>query len=103
MDRRTFLACASTGLVASQALAATDRKRRVAVIGHSGRGNYGHGLDVVWQKLANTEIVGVADPDESGLRNAEARLKVENGFADYRTMLKELRPEFVSVAPRHPE
>lgn len=101
MDRRTFLALTSAGLVASHSFAADARRRRVAVIGHTGRGNYGHGLDVVWQKLADTEIVGVADPDTNGLRSALTRLKIENGFADYRTMLKEVRPEFVSVAPRH--
>ncbi len=103
MDRRTFLACTSASLAASHAFAADTHKRRIAVIGHTGRGNYGHGLDVVWQELANTEIVGVADPDEKGLRSALARLKIENGFADYRTMLREVQPEFVSVAPRHPD
>lgn len=103
MDRRTFLACTSAGLVTSRSLAADARNRRVAVIGHTGRGNYGHGLDVVWQKLANAEIVGVADADKEGLRSALTRLKIENGFADYRTMLKQVQPEFVSVAPRHPD
>ncbi|MFN5897235.1 MAG: gfo/Idh/MocA family oxidoreductase, partial [Planctomyces sp.] len=24
---------------------------RVAVIGHTGRGNYGHGLDTMWQQI----------------------------------------------------
>jgi len=36
-------------------------KYRVAVIGRTGKGNYGHGLDVVWQALDNIEIVAVAD------------------------------------------
>ena len=37
-------------------------KYRVAVIGHTGRGNYGHGIDLVWEKMANRcELVGVAD------------------------------------------
>ena len=26
-------------------------KYRVAVIGHTGKGNYGHGLDTVWEGL----------------------------------------------------
>ena len=33
----------------------------MGVIGHTGRGNYGHGLDTVWQKLPDTEIEAVAD------------------------------------------
>lgn len=32
-----------------------------------------------------------------------SRLKLKNGFSDYRGMLSEMRPEFVSVAPRHPD
>ena len=71
------------------------------MIGHTGRGNYGHGLDVVWQKIPGTEIAGVADEDEQGLKKALGRLKIERGFKDYRKMLRELQPEFVSVAPRH--
>ena len=30
---------------------------RVAVIGRTGRGNYGHGLDMVWKSMDNVEIV----------------------------------------------
>ena len=36
---------------------------RVGVIGHTGRGNYGHGLDVVRNSLPGCEIVAVADAD----------------------------------------
>ncbi|MCZ6675503.1 MAG: Gfo/Idh/MocA family oxidoreductase [Verrucomicrobia bacterium] len=103
MNRRTFLVTASTAFIATQLFPAHHRPRRVAVIGHTGRGNYGHGLDVVWQQIPGVEIVGVADPDEQGLKKALTRLKIEHGFSDYRKMLKELRPEFVSVAPRHPD
>ena len=38
----------------------------VAVIGHTGRGDYGHGLDVVWRAFDNVQIVAVADADEKG-------------------------------------
>jgi predicted dehydrogenase len=100
MNRRTFLATASSGLVATRLSAAAPRMRRAAVIGHTGRGNYGHGLDVVWQK-AGAEVVGVADADAKGLKKTLAKLKVKRGFSDYRKMLRELKPEFVSVAPRH--
>src|SRR5215831_17441398 len=37
------------------------KKYRVAVIGRTGRGGYGHGLDVVWKGIDNAEIVAVAD------------------------------------------
>jgi predicted dehydrogenase len=76
-------------------------KYRVAVIGRTGRGNYGHGLDVVWRAFDNVQIVAVADENEKGRAAAGERLKVKNTYADYRQMLKKERPQIVSVADRH--
>lgn len=75
-------------------------KLRVAVIGHTGRGNYGHALDTAWLSVPQTEIVAVADPDEAGLREAAARLKTDRTFSSYRTMLDEVRPDIVAICPR---
>ncbi|MEP6673399.1 MAG: Gfo/Idh/MocA family oxidoreductase [Chthoniobacter sp.] len=102
MNRRQFLATTIASSVAYAACAAEDdRKLRVAVIGHTGHGDYGHGLDVVWLRMPEVEIVGVADADAAGLAKAQKKLKLERGFADYRQMLTELKPEIVAVAPRH--
>jgi predicted dehydrogenase len=73
---------------------------RVAVIGRTGRGNYGHGLDTVWRELPNVELVAVADDDKTGLAAAARRLNVAQAFADYREMLEKTRPEVVAIAPR---
>lgn len=73
---------------------------RVAVIGHTGRGNYGHGLDIVWREFANVQLVAVADADEQGKVAAQKRLGAERAYADYREMLKRERPHIVAVAPR---
>lgn len=75
-------------------------KYRAAVIGHTGRGDYGHGLDVVWQQLPEVELVAVADADEQGRARAADRLGVAHAYADYRQMLDEVRPDFVSIGPR---
>ncbi len=75
-------------------------KYRVAVIGRTGRGNYGHGLDVVWKDVENVEIVAVADENEKGRAEAAQRLGVTKTYADYREMLEKERPQIVSVAPR---
>jgi predicted dehydrogenase len=74
---------------------------RVAVIGRTGRGNYGHGLDVVWKEFANVQVVAVADPDEKGRAAAAKRLGAKNAYADYRAMLDKEKPQIVSVADRH--
>ena len=74
---------------------------RVAVIGRTGRGNYGHGLDVVWLQIPNAQIVAVADENEVGRNAAQKRLGAKNAYADYRQMLQKERPQIVSVADRH--
>ena len=78
-------------------------KYRVAVIGHTGRGNYGHGLDVVWNRIPNVQIVAVADADANGRAAAQKRIRPKNAYADYRQMLKKERPQIVSVATRWPD
>jgi predicted dehydrogenase len=79
---------------------AKSRKYRVAVIGRTGRGNYGHGLDVVWNDIEQAQVVAVADEDAKGRAKAAKRLKVEKTYADYREMLEKERPDIVSIAPR---
>ncbi len=76
---------------------------RVAVIGRTGKGNYGHGLDVVWKSLDNVEIVAVADEDEKGRATAATRLGVQKTYAAYQEMLDKEKPHIVSVAARFPD
>lgn len=73
---------------------------RVAVIGRTGKGNYGHGLDVVWKEFDNVEVVAVADPDAKGRADAAKRIGAKNAYADYRVMLDKEKPQIVSVADR---
>jgi predicted dehydrogenase len=76
-------------------------KYRVAVIGHTGRGDYGHGIDSVWGMLPDLcEVVAVADADEKGRAAKAQQLKAPAAFADYRQMLDEARPQVVGIGPR---
>jgi predicted dehydrogenase len=74
---------------------------RAAVIGHTGQGNYGHGLDEVFVGLPRVEIVGLADPVEAG-RERAARAGAARYYANCREMLQQERPDLVSIAPRFP-
>ena len=76
-----------------------EKPYRVAVIGRTGKGNYGHGLDRVWLEVDGARVVAVADDDPTGLANAAKRLSCKP-YADYREMLRKERPQIVSVAPR---
>lgn len=75
-------------------------KYRVAVIGRTNKGNYGHGIDTVWLEFPQTQIVAVADDDPAGLAAAAKRLKTERAFADYREMLDQMKPDIVAICPR---
>jgi len=105
MRRRDFIAGTAFGLAALTAgrpghAGANGAGYKVAVIGRTGRGNYGHGLDVVWNDVEQAEVVAVADPDPQGRAAAAKRLKAQKSYADYRRMLETERPQIVSVAPR---
>jgi predicted dehydrogenase len=73
---------------------------RVAVIGRTNKGNYGHGIDTVWQEVPQTQVVAVCDDDPAGRGVAAKRLKVEQVFADYREMLDKVKPDIAAICPR---
>lgn len=80
-----------------------SNRYRVGVIGHTGRGDYGHGLDDVWQRIPSAEIVGVADANAPGLKRELQKWQLADsaGYLDYHKMLADLRPDVVAVCPRH--
>ncbi|MCA9159162.1 MAG: Gfo/Idh/MocA family oxidoreductase [Planctomycetales bacterium] len=105
MDRRKFALLAST-LTATTWGAQPQRDTPpldVAIIGSTGRGDYGHGLDTVWQRISGTSIVSVADDDADGRAKELARMKLPAaaGYADFQEMLRVIRPDIVAVCPRH--
>lgn len=100
MNRRQLLASGASALLTTHLRAAAP-PLRVAVIGHTGRGNYGHGLDTMWLSLPQTSVVAVADPDPAGLASAVTRLGSPSPFPDYRAMLEKIRPDLVAICPRH--
>ena len=101
-SRRRFL-LQSIALSSAPFIVRGERKRSytVGVIGHTGRGNFGHGLDSVWKLHPQTTISGIADAEPNGLKRAHAKLKEGKAYADYREMLGKERPDFVAVCPRH--
>jgi predicted dehydrogenase len=79
---------------------AATKRYRVALIGHTGRGNFGHDWDLTWNGFPNVEIVAVADPDEAGRARAMKRSNARKSYADYRQMLREEKPDIVTICPR---
>ncbi len=75
-------------------------KYKAAIIGHTGQGNYGHGLDVVYADMPEVEVVAVADPDPEGLAAASERIGAARSYADFREMLVQEEVDLVNVCPR---
>ena len=75
-------------------------KYRAAIIGHTGQGNYGHGLDVVYADMPEVEVVAVADPDPEGLAAASERIGAARSYTDFREMLVQEEVDLVNVCPR---
>ena len=99
MHRRYFLARAAAASFALAAHAAEPaRKWRVAVLGDSSRGKYGHSLDSMWLQVPETEIVAVADANPKGLETTLKKLGVARGFADYHDIAK-AKPDLVAIGP----
>ena len=76
------------------------KKYRVGIIGHTGRGDYGHAVDVAFRKVPAVEIVAVADPDEGGRAKAQDRTGAKAAYASYRDMLAKEKLDIVGICPR---
>jgi len=73
---------------------------RAGIIGDTGRGNYGHGLDTAYDGVEGVEVVAVADPDSTGRKEAARRAGALREYADYREMLEGESVDLVNVCPR---
>jgi len=73
---------------------------RVAVIGSSGRGNYGHGVDTVWHEVPGLEVVGLADDNKAAIPKMMQLTHAKTSFTDYREMLDKTKPQIVGIGPR---
>ena len=78
----------------------SQKTYRAAAIGHTGAGNFGHGLHIAYNNLDNVEFIAIADPDEAGREKAMADTGAARGYADYREMLDKEQLDIVSVCPR---
>src|SRR5688572_9009051 len=75
------------------------RNFRVGVIGATGKGDYGHGLDTAFTGLEECAVVAVADDNPQGLERAGQRLKVTRLYRDYRDLIGKEKLDIVCVGP----
>ena len=75
-------------------------KLRVGIIGATGRGGYGHSIDLSFKRIEEAEVVAVADADPEGAKKAQERIGARSAYLDYRKMLEKERPDVVAICPR---
>lgn len=107
-DRRSFLrksaVAAGSAIWTPSSFSATGgRQYKAAVIGRTGGGDYGHGLDVIFHGIDGVTVAAVADENEEGMKKAAERSGAKRMYADYREMLEKEKPDLVSIAPRQPD
>ena len=73
---------------------------KVAIVGHTGRGNYGHGLDMSFVGVKRSHIVAVADPDDEGRMATVQKTGAKSDYVDYREMLDKEKPDIAVLASR---
>src|SRR5205823_3282877 len=84
----------------SKARCNVAKSYRVGIIGRTGKGDYGHGVDVAISKVPNVEIVALADENEAGRAAAAKRTNPKTTYADYREMLAKEKLDIVAICPR---
>ena len=104
MQRREFMA--TTALLGATSLlrAAEPMPKpnlRVAVVGQTGRGNFGHGLDTMWLDLPGAELAAIVDLDPNSKPSLLVRTQKAAFYHDYAKMLAEVKPDIVAVATRY--
>lgn len=104
MQRRTFVRLAASAAASASILrgqtASTVQPLKAVVIGHTKRGNFGHGMDVALAHRPDVQVVAVSDPEDAGRAKAQARAGALRAYADYRQMLESERPQLAIVSPR---
>jgi len=107
-SRRKFLrdgsVAVASGVLASQlggpVRAASGERIRVGIIGRTGKGDYGHGVDVAFTKVPNVDIVALADEHPEGCTAAQKRTNPKRIYADFREMLAKEKLDVVGICPR---
>jgi predicted dehydrogenase len=107
LDRRSIIQTSGLALAAAalpksivHSQESSDLKVRVGIIGRTGKGDYGHGIDVAFTKIPQVKIVAVADDNDGGREQARKRLGVTEAFSDYRQMLATFELDLVAICPR---
>jgi len=75
------------------------KRYRAGVIGSTGKGGYGHGMESVFRDMPSVEFVAIADDDPPGRKSTAMAAGVDKTYADFREMLSRERLDIIGVGP----
>tara|TARA_B100000927_G_scaffold278923_1_gene262072 strand:+ start:11964 stop:13295 length:1332 start_codon:yes stop_codon:yes gene_type:complete len=73
---------------------------KAAVVGHTNAGGFGHGLDVVFNRLDGVRLIAISDENEKGLERAQTKTGAPKAYKGYQDLFQHEQPDVVAVAPR---
>lgn len=73
---------------------------KAVVMGHSGAGNFGHNLDMLFHRLDGVRLDAIANGDSGAVEESRTKTGAKNAYADYREMLDSEQADIVAIAPR---
>lgn len=76
---------------------------RAGVIGHTGSGDFGIGLDKVYQRLDGVRLDAITDLNADALEDTRSRIGAPAGYSDYAEMLEKEDLDLVCVACGWPD
>ncbi len=100
ITRRRALALSAGCTLAAVPRASAARQWRVCVLGHTGRGGFGHGLDIAFRGVPGVTVVAISDPDPGGRAKALERSGALRAYAGYEEMLAKEDPDIAVIGPR---
>lgn len=71
---------------------------KAAVIGHSGSGNFGRGLDTIFQRFDDVRLFALTDLNPETVNDVCVHAGAPAGYSDPAEMLEKESPDIVSVA-----
>ncbi|MGI8604193.1 MAG: Gfo/Idh/MocA family protein [Verrucomicrobiales bacterium] len=96
----TLAAATATSMGVAAEQGKSTGKLRAAIIGHTGEGDYGHGLDLIFNDRDDVEVVAVADADAEGRAKAVQHSKAQRQYGDWRELIEKEKPQLVCLASR---
>lgn len=73
---------------------------KAVVMGHTGAGNFGHNLDLLFHRLDGVRLDAISDGDSGAVEEAQTKTGAKNAYSDYHEMLEKEDADLVAIAPR---